>query len=204
LSEDALADNRINQQGRAFADLLARSAVLWRKRHKQNSAAALNPGDGSRGASWLIAVGRSARVLNPMTKDEAEASGVGEDRRFHFRADIDKSNLAPSTKASWFRLANIALGNGSSGPIDDQDYVGVPKPWETTALYTGVAINTIRDIIIFRGRHCERLVLERIPDFARAASKSQCGPSGRWMVKSTSAGPFRCRAVPIEAARHFA
>jgi hypothetical protein len=42
-----------------------------------------------------------------MTKDEAETSGVCEDGLFRFRADIDKSNLAPSTEVSWLKLAQI-------------------------------------------------------------------------------------------------
>jgi hypothetical protein len=106
--------------------------------HVRKTGGAEITAEDSRGASSLIAAARSVRVLNPMTKDEAESSGVGQERRFHFRADIDKSNLAPSAKASWFRLANIGLGNGSGGPIDDQDYVGVPKTWEWPDAFAGI------------------------------------------------------------------
>lgn len=67
-----------------------------------------------RGAVALLAAARSARVLNPMSKDEAAKAGV-EHPRLHFRVDNGKANLAPVSKAQWFRLASVPLGNGLLG-----------------------------------------------------------------------------------------
>jgi AAA domain-containing protein len=75
----------------------------------------------SRGAIALLAAARSARVLNVMSDDEANQAGV-ENRKWYFRADNGKSNLAPpADKAAWFRFVSVELGNG--------DDVGVPTPW---------------------------------------------------------------------------
>ena len=67
-----------------------------------------------------------------MSRDEADKAGVGEERGYYFRADSGgKANLVPSaTKATWYRLENVALGNGSAQGIDDQDYVGVVTSWK--------------------------------------------------------------------------
>ena len=98
--------------------------------HVRKTGGAEITAEDSRGASALLAAARSVRVLNPMSEKEAEAAGVGNDRQFYFRSDIGKANLAPpSTKATWFKLESVPLGNGSGGPADDQDYVGVATPW---------------------------------------------------------------------------
>jgi hypothetical protein len=100
-----------------------------------------------RGASSHVAAARSVRVLNRMSEKEAEQAGVGEERRSYFRSDIDKANLTPpSTKATWFRLANVPLGNGSGGPIDDQDYVGVATPWQWPDAFAGVTVGDLRAV----------------------------------------------------------
>ena len=66
---------------------------------------------------------------------------MGDDRRFYFRSDIGKANLAPpSTKATWFRLASVPLGNGSGAPTDDQDYVGVATSWTWPDALDGVTV----------------------------------------------------------------
>jgi hypothetical protein len=97
-----------------------------------------------RGASSLKCATRSVRVLNRMTREESEKAGVKEDRRLYFRADIDKSNLAPpSDKATWFRLVSVGLGNGSGGPVDDQDYVGVVAPWQWPDAFDGVSVSDL-------------------------------------------------------------
>lgn len=83
--------------------------------------------DDARGAGSLIAAARSARVLNRMTKDEAEKAGV-ENHRLYFRATNGKGNLAPPAEDStWFRLEDIALPNGPLGEPGDQ--VGVVTRW---------------------------------------------------------------------------
>jgi len=105
---------------------------------RKTGAAEITVEDG-RGASALVAAARSVRVLNSMSKDEGDRAGVGAEHRFCFRADTGKANLAPpSTKATWFRLTSVPLGNGSGGRFDDQDYVGVVTPWTWPDTFDGV------------------------------------------------------------------
>ena len=68
----------------------------------------------------MVAAARSVRVLNNMSKDEAVKAGIDVDRRrFFFRSDIGKANLAPpSEKAAWYNLASVPLGNGD--PTDER------------------------------------------------------------------------------------
>jgi hypothetical protein len=83
----------------------------------------------SRGASALVSASRSARVLNRMTKEEAEKARVQQPRAY-FRVDNGKANLAaPPDKADWFHLESVPLRNGD-GPHDDGDEVAVVAPWE--------------------------------------------------------------------------
>ena len=76
-----------------------------------------------RGAGAMLSAVRSARVLNPMTKEEADKAGVDKARSF-FRVDNGKANMAPPPDASeWFRLVPVALGNGDDD-WDDGDRGG--------------------------------------------------------------------------------
>ena len=109
-------------------------------------AAGITSMDG-RGASALGYAVRSGRVINTMTEAEAELAGVGDRRRYYFRADVDKANIAPpATKATWFQLISVGLGNGSGGLIDDQDYVGVVEPWTWPDAFAGVTVSDLRRI----------------------------------------------------------
>jgi len=104
-----------------------------------------------RGAVALLAAARSARVLNPMTEDEAAKANV-ENRRLHFRVDSGKANLAPIDKASWFRLASVPLGNGPRGA--DGDYIGVVTSWAWPDAFEDVTVADLRKVqrIIAQGR----------------------------------------------------
>ena len=76
----------------------------------------------SRGAVAIINAVRSARVLNTMSKAEADKAGVDEvDRRLYFRIDRGKANMAPPAAASWYKFESIDLPNGDS--------VGVATSW---------------------------------------------------------------------------
>ncbi len=99
-----------------------------------------------RGAVALLGAVRSARVLNPMTEDEAERAGV-ENRRQHFRVTNGKANLAPPASASsWFRLTGVSLGNGSGGMFDDADHVGVVEPWSWPNAMDGVTLDDLKAV----------------------------------------------------------
>jgi hypothetical protein len=83
----------------------------------------------ARGASALIAAVRSARVLNGMSKEEAERANI-ENHTSYFSLASGKANLAPrEEKATWRHIVGVPLGNGTS-PIDPLgDFVGVVEAW---------------------------------------------------------------------------
>ena len=78
----------------------------------------------SRGAGAIVNAVRSARVLNPMSKSEADGAGVDDvDRQLHFRVDRGKSNMAPPTAARWYKFIGVDLPNATA------DNIGVATPW---------------------------------------------------------------------------
>jgi RecA-family ATPase len=85
--------------------------------HHERKAITREVGDADRGrgASSFKDAGRLVYALTPMTDDEAKLLGVTpEERRLLFRVDSTKVNIAPpSTKAVWFRLVGVKLGNAS-------------------------------------------------------------------------------------------
>ncbi|MFZ0054956.1 MAG: hypothetical protein WAL09_09115, partial [Pseudolabrys sp.] len=53
----------------------------------------------------LITKVRLSRVVNPMTPALAQQARIKEDERWrYFRLDSGKRNIAPPTKATWYRL----------------------------------------------------------------------------------------------------
>jgi RecA-family ATPase len=76
-----------------------------------------------RGAMAITDAVRAARVLNRMSRKDAETAAVDENRRLsHFRVDKAKGNYSPAQAAVWRRFINIPLPNG--------DDVGVVAPWD--------------------------------------------------------------------------
>jgi hypothetical protein len=89
-----------------------------------------------RGAGALLAAVRSARVLNPMTDDEAAKAGV-ENRRLHFRVENGKANLVkPVDQATWYKLVSVELANG--------DDVGVVTSWEWPNPFDDITVESLR------------------------------------------------------------
>jgi len=71
--------------------------------------------DDSRGASAAPDAARSVRVLNRMTKEEAEPLGIEpDDRRQYLRVARDKTNMIRADKARWIHLADVPVPNGDS------------------------------------------------------------------------------------------
>lgn len=107
----------------------------------------------ARGAVALLAKVRAGRVLNQMTKEEAERAGV-ETRGVYFRVDRGKGNLSPpSTDAStWYHLASVDLENGRAVKVRgvetgirlDSDSVGVVTPWEWPDAFAGIGVKELR------------------------------------------------------------
>ena len=94
--------------------------------------------ESARGGSSLIAAVRSARVLSPMTKEEADKAGL-ETHVNHFRVELGKSNLAkPVDKAVWFEKKSHDLDNGDS--------CAVLERWEFPDAFSGMSVDIGRKI----------------------------------------------------------
>jgi phage/plasmid primase-like uncharacterized protein len=99
--------------------------------HVRKSNGTENNADSARGASALIGKARSVIVYNRMTPEEAIALNVPDDeRRFFFRIDNDKANLAPPDVSDWYRMNNVDLANGDS--------VGVACGWSPPDAFDGI------------------------------------------------------------------
>jgi hypothetical protein len=71
----------------------------------------------ARGATALINKVRLSRVLNLMTPTLATQARIKEDdRRRYLRADGGKANIAPPTKATWYKIVAVPCANGESTP----------------------------------------------------------------------------------------
>jgi len=98
----------------------------------------------ARGASALIAASRSARVINPMSPDEAARAGV-DNPRAYFRSDNGKSSMSPpSDKATWFRLVSVDIGNASED--EPGDHVGVVEAWTWPDPLDEVSVHDLRAV----------------------------------------------------------
>jgi hypothetical protein len=133
----AKAWNRVAEIGNASIEL------VHHVRKGQSGQSEYTVEDG-RGAGALLAAARSARVLNLMTKDQAEKAGIPSNRGF-FRVDNGKANLAPPPdKSDWFQLVSVSLGNGPPGILDYGDQVAVVEPWEWPDPFDGVGADDLR------------------------------------------------------------
>ena len=90
----------------------------------------------ARGAVALVNASRSALVINRLPSGDAERYGIEpfEARRYISIGD-DKHNRAPVSKAKWFKIASVELGNGLQVNLDGiapcgvgGDSVGVIEP----------------------------------------------------------------------------
>jgi hypothetical protein len=102
--------------------------------------------DDARGASALIFATRSARVLNIMSKDEAEKADIASPSSY-FSVSNGKANLAPrNDKATWRHIVGVALGNGDSTFDQDGDYVGVVEPWQWPDPFAEVDLEQAKEV----------------------------------------------------------
>ena len=92
--------------------------------------------ESSRGAKAKTDAARVVRVVNRMSQEEAERTGV-QNHRLFFRTYNDKANLAPpADKSDWFELKSVDLDNGPGMEVGGVrfnapgDSVGVVKRWE--------------------------------------------------------------------------
>ena len=109
----------------------------------------------SRGAGAIIDAVRSARVLNTMSKTEADNAGIDDvDRRLHFRVDKGKANMAPPSAANWYKFISVDLPNG--------DNVGVVTEW----VYPAEVVTDIPDAV------CTQIQTEVTKKEYRGAARS--------------------------------
>jgi hypothetical protein len=123
--------------------------------HRRKSAAGETETtvESSRGGKALTDGCRSVRVLNRMSKEEAETAGV-ENARTYFRTFIDKANLAPPAETSdWFHLKSVDLGNHPNGGYGDS--VGVVVPWQWPDPIADVTVSDLRAVqaIVSKGHY---------------------------------------------------
>jgi AAA domain len=92
--------------------------------------------DDGRGAGAAVAASRSARVLNRMSKEEAQSAKIDEEqRKLYLRVSRDKANMAPPTKAKWMRLVSIDIGNG--------DHVQAAAAWQFPQPFDDISVEDI-------------------------------------------------------------
>jgi hypothetical protein len=85
----------------------------------------------ARGAGAIIDAVRSARVLNTMSKQEAETMEVDDlDRLRYVRLDRGKANMVPAGVASWLKFESVQLDNGDPNEDIPGDNVGVITRWD--------------------------------------------------------------------------
>ena len=109
----------------------------------------------SRGAGAVKDAVRSMRVLNTMTKTEADQLGLDDvDRRLHFRVDNGKANMTPPSAAAWYKFTSIDIPNG--------DNVGVVTEW----VYPAEVVTDIPDAV------CTQIQTEVTKKEYRGAARS--------------------------------
>ncbi|MGO9774873.1 MAG: AAA family ATPase, partial [Roseiarcus sp.] len=121
-------NNAIDAVAREWANIAdAAQCAIELVHHSRKTGGGEVTIEDARGASALIAASRSARVINPMSPDEAAKAGV-ENPRAYFRRDNGKSSMSPpGDKATWFCLVSVDLGNASED--EPGDHVGVVESW---------------------------------------------------------------------------
>lgn len=118
---DNMAINTVIDAIRNVADATKASIALVHHTRKSNGQEI--DVDSVRGAGSLIGAARSARVVNRMSKKDAQNLGICElESRSIFRVDDAKGNLAPPLgSVKWRKLESVDLLNG--------DKIGVVTPF---------------------------------------------------------------------------
>ena len=112
---------------------------------RKNNGAEVTAED-SRGAGAMAAAARSVRVLNRMSDDEADKAGVAAEDRRYYPLGGRQDERRPARKGDLVQDGLVALGTGSGGDVDDQDYVGVATPWAWPDAFDGVSVADLRAV----------------------------------------------------------
>jgi hypothetical protein len=121
-NDNSMQAELLNAWGLIASDTKAAILLVHHSR-KLNGEEATD--DSIRGASAMLAAARSARMINPMSADQAIRLNIpDEDRRRCFRVDNAKHNLArPPNEAEWHQLVEVSLENDPEHR--NHDHVGV-------------------------------------------------------------------------------
>jgi hypothetical protein len=94
--------------------------------------------DDARGAGALKDAGRSVRVLNVMSKEEAETISIKPaQRRGYFHIDDGKANMKPPAEnIDWRKIVSVPLDNRTEEV--EGDWVGVVSKWKMPGALDGV------------------------------------------------------------------
>jgi hypothetical protein len=99
--------------------------------------------DDARGAGALKDAGRSLRVLNVMSREEAETVAIKPvQRRCYFHVDDGKANMKPPAEnIDWRKIVSVPLDNGSAEA--EGDWVGVVTKWKMPGALDGVTVSDL-------------------------------------------------------------
>ncbi|MEM9376192.1 MAG: AAA family ATPase [Pseudomonadota bacterium] len=107
---------------------------------RKNNGMGSTDTESARGAKSLTDAARVVRVLNQMTKEEAEQAELelGQHRQF-FRLNRDKANLAPAEhERQWMQIVSVY----PQGQEDDANAsVGAVTRWDFPSAFDGVTVN---------------------------------------------------------------
>ena len=124
----------------------------------------------SRGAGAIVNAVRSARVLNPMSKSEADGASIDDvDRQLHFRVDRGKSNMAPPTAARWYKFIGVTLPNVTA------DNIGVATPW----VFPGQAGAPTEELVAAE-RKAEEMFMSLLTRFTNEGRRVSANPSSSY------------------------
>jgi hypothetical protein len=149
----ALEENS-NDDMDALVTILARLAIEQNigvdfLSHERKSPGEAGDANRARGAGAIKDGGRLVYTLTGMTEAEREAFNLPEEqRRFLFRVDSAKVNIAPpSATTQWFKLIGVKLDNGND-TYPNGDEVQTVEPWTPPGVFEGLAtadLNTALD-----------------------------------------------------------
>lgn len=147
---------------RALSELASRTGaaveVLHHTRKPAPGIASPATVDDGRGASSIIGAVRSARVLNAMSREDAERAGIAEADRWRYaRIDPGKANMAPPEAARWVQHASEILPCG--------EWVGVVAPWQFPDVFAGFSANDLPRIRELARTGAKRRHDSRSPDW---------------------------------------
>jgi hypothetical protein len=142
-------NNAIDAVVQVLSDLAAQYDIAVDIPHHISKGLA-DPGNANRGrgASAMKDAARLVYTLTPMSTEEAKSFGLDETMRRHLiRMDSGKVNIAPPmTKAKWFRLVNVTLGNGTA-LYPAGDMVQTVETWTPPDMWEGLTRQLLNEIL---------------------------------------------------------